>query len=232
MPFGYPGITLVSLEAYKNRGLEVRRPSLEKSRVLLQIQLEEMIMNIASLIRISHCPAAMASLLIAVCSPSMLARAADPSPVPLPHPTIPLVNIANPTPLAKAEGIQNPFQSSLDCTLSSATITCQLSNPPPANRRVILEYVSAACTLAGPIVLLSGTINTAAESTEVVKHALLFTDRPLNDGSGRHVTGAAQVVKIYADKGSPITFTGELNTTTAENPPSGVKVSGQCVDVP
>ena len=84
-----------------------------------------------------------AAMLIGICSPALVCAA---GPVPVP-PTAPVaVTIINPASIAKAEGVQHPFQLAVSCE-STGSATCESPFKLPANRRLVIEYVSSRCNV-------------------------------------------------------------------------------------
>src|SRR5947207_2636834 len=79
---------------------------------------------------------AAASLLLLLSSPETWAAGPSPS-SPLP------VTVTNPADIAKAEGVQHPYQASVACGFPDNTCTGSINTPN--NQRLILEYVSGFC---------------------------------------------------------------------------------------
>lgn len=60
------------------------------------------------------------------------------------------VTVVNPADIAKAEGIQTPFQSSAGCVFSSEfSGLCFANIAAPASQRLVIEFVSAFCNVIG-----------------------------------------------------------------------------------
>lgn len=184
-------------------------------------------MNFASHSLRLHRSGWFAAMLIATCSPAML-RAA-PAPVPVP-PTAPTeVTVTNPASIAKAEGIQHPFQLEVSCD-SPSSASCELSFRLPANRRLVLEYVSSKCLVPANTVLLSMDVSTTVAPATPTRHVLNHVDHPPIDPALPHLAIAAHSVKLYADAGSDVILHAALNVAQAWN--CDFSLSGQTVDVP
>jgi hypothetical protein len=155
--------------------------------------------------------------------------AAVTTPVPVPA-SVP-VTITNAAAIAKAEGIQHPFQAALECAAQAGLQTCDSALLHlPMNRRLAIEYVSLVCTLVATAQLSAVRVKTTVGTIEVA-HALSHVDHPAPlGGTGPQHAIAGQTVKIYADAGSGVGF-------SAENVSGGewkctLTLSGQLIDVP
>jgi hypothetical protein len=162
---------------------------------------------------------------LALCLHCALVRAADPLPVPTPPG--PGININNPAAIAKAEGIQHPFQHSDVCTSTAAT--CEQSFTLSANRRLVIEYVSVICSIPANVALQVAAVRTTLSGTEVT-HVLNHTDRP--PAATTHAGIAAHVVKLYADAATTIRFIAAVDATNVAEWTCNLSLSGQTVDVP
>jgi hypothetical protein len=186
-------------------------------------QWKEIAMNVILHSRRLHRSSLFAAMLIGI-SPSALVCAAGPAPVPVP-PSTP-VNIVNAASIAHAEGIQHPFQQVASCQGAGST-GCESTLALPADRRLVLEYVSARCTVPGNSVLVSIDVSTTVDRASTpFSHILSHVDHPLS-----HSAIAAHPVKIYADAGSVVTLHAAIDVG---QPTWGCdfSLSGQSVDVP
>ena len=168
-----------------------------------------------------------AATLIGICSPALVCAA---GPVPVP-PTAPVgVIVINPASIAKAEGIQHPFQLAVSCE-STGLATCESTFKLPANRRLVIEYVSSRCNVPANSVLLSmGVSTTVTAPPPPVPHLLNHFDHPATDQALPHFAIAAHSVKLYADAGSDVILHAALNAAQTWN--CDFSLSGQTVDVP
>ena len=185
--------------------------------------------------RTLRCSSLLAAMSIMLAWWSTTAFAAGPVAVttPIPVPASTPVTITNAAAIAKAEGIQHPFQAGLDCTAQAGVLSCDsapLQLPP--TRRLAIEYVSAVCTLAATAQLSSVGVKTGLGSETPVTHALNHVDHqaPLGGAGPQHVAIAAHTVKIYADAGSTVGFSA-TNVSGGEWK-CAFSLSGQLIDVP
>jgi hypothetical protein len=185
--------------------------------------------------RTLRCSSLLAAMSIMLCWWSTDVSAADPvavtTPVPIPASTP--VTITNAAAIAKAEGIQHPFQAGLDCTAQAGVLSCDSAALQlPATRRLAIEYVSAVCTLVSTAQLSSVGVKTGLGSETPVTHALNHVDHPapLGGVGPQHVAIAAHTVKIYADAGSSVGFSA-TNVSGGEWK-CAFSLSGQLIDVP
>ena len=185
-------------------------------------------MSFVSLGRL-HRSSLLAVMLLAFCSRSALVCAANPVPVPVP--TAPGVTVTNPAAIAKAEGIQHPFQESLDCR-PSASLTCEPSFTLNNNRRLVIEYVSAICTIPTNTVLQGVGVRTTVGSGGEILHVLNHVDHPSSDIATPHIAIAAHAVRIYADAGSTVRFAAAVRSTGVPDWSCNVSLSGQSIEVP
>jgi hypothetical protein len=130
------------------------------------------------------------------------------------------VTVVNPEEIAKAEGIQQPFQNTTSCTLISAPATCVATLPTPATQRLVIEFVSGFCDRSA-VNFFTINISTAAGGS--VTHFLVANPQLR--------VAASQLVRIYADPSTNIQFTveaGDFDTGKL----CQFTVSGQAVSVP
>jgi hypothetical protein len=181
-----------------------------------------------------RCSSLLAAMSIMLCWWSVAAFAADPVAVttPVPVPASVPVTITNASAIAKAEGIQHPFQATLECTAQAGLQTCDSALLQlPMNRRLAIEYVSSVCTLVATAQLSAVRVKTTVGTIEVA-HALNHVDHPapLGGTGPQHLAIAAQTVKIYADAGSGVGLSAE-NVSGGEWK-CALTLSGQLIDVP
>lgn len=136
------------------------------------------------------------------------------------------VTVVNATDLAKATGVQRPFQKSLNCLGPAAN--CSASFVVPANQRLVIEYVSARCVLDTGTKLWDLTIETNADGTGPVSHRLTFGD-PSAIG-----VSVGQPVRLYAAPGSTVQAVGIEWVMEGPTPKFSCQfsLSGQAIDVP
>ena len=135
---------------------------------------------------------------------------------PAPKPVI----VTNPTDIAKAAGIQQPYQARADCNFAkSFPDACDATIATPPSQRLVIEFVSASCGLASRVTVIQlGTFVNGGQ----VFHKLIP-----NLG---YV--ASQQVRIYADPSSNILF--NVLSVKPETPAANCffSISGQAVSVP
>jgi hypothetical protein len=144
--------------------------------------------------------------------------------------------VVNPGDIAKAQGIQHPFQTSIDCSFGTSAPdpnNCFGHVSLPAKQRLVIEYVSAFCRLKPNVALV--IVNIAADvggSFFPVNHQLPIVN-PVGaiTPTGSSAVNLGSPVRIYADEGSTVFVSAGA---TADN--SGfsctMNLSGQTVDVP
>lgn len=132
------------------------------------------------------------------------------------------VTVVNPADIAKAEGIQQPYQAPLDCEFNGFTCDAQIQAPP--TQRLVIEFVSATCALTASNQIVDVTLNTVVGGLSVSHY--LIAQPPQGSSSS-----ISQQVRIYADPSSTIEF---FFRTSEGN--SGkfclISMSGQAVTVP
>jgi len=145
------------------------------------------------------------------------------------------VTVTNPGDIAKAAGIQRPFQLTLSCPSNAYGNGCFTAFTQGA-QRLVIEYVSVRCEqIVGQAVtaLEVGTSVGGAGAT----HELTIGDRIGSQGyygSGTREVNVGRKVRLYADANTQVsvssTFAG--NSGTPGYPFCVYTLSGQQVDVP
>jgi hypothetical protein len=136
------------------------------------------------------------------------------------------VTVVNPADIAKAEGIQHPYQmGEIDCPFDPPFLNACLGhlNTPPT-QRLVIEFVSAACGLDAGVTFTRASITTnVGAGIQGVTHHLAVPAPPS--------ANISQLVRIYADPATTMSFSVE---TTANNPGAACifSLSGQTIDVP
>jgi hypothetical protein len=120
------------------------------------------------------------------------------------------VTVTNPADIAKAEGIQHPFQANAICDNSTSNgfaTFCNGSFAVPANQRLVIEYVSVECGISpgeGLRRVIVDTVTTTLAEQEGIgsagQHSLNIVDHV---GVGNFVA-IGQLVRFYADPGTTI----------------------------
>src|SRR5438045_979271 len=85
------------------------------------------------------------------------------------------VTVVNPTDIAKASGIQHPYQDEPGSCAFGGGDSCTKVFNPPANQRVVIEYVSGACAFDGGAPLVQVVVVTTVNGIGVA-HRLAITD--------------------------------------------------------
>jgi len=142
----------------------------------------------------------------------------------------PMFNLANPADIAKAEGIQHPYQKELECGWPNDNNHCDVSFTSPTNQRLVIEYVSGSCNLNPGMQLLDVHVITTVGGVRVVHSVGMFNPAGGNF-FGNVIVQLGQAVRIYADQGTQVEITvlesGVGNTLQV----CGWAISGQAVDV-
>lgn len=139
------------------------------------------------------------------------------------------VKITNPEDVAKAEGLGQPFQTSITCTGPAPAQSCEGVKAVPASKRWVIELVTYQCFAGGTDIFLVSLQTTVAGTT--VFHILSIPDRHL-DGDAQGIYTQAQAVRVYADAASTIVFGASAVVTSGNPPHCEVTLSGQSVTVP
>ena len=148
------------------------------------------------------------------------------------------VTVVNAADIAKAQGIQQPFQAGLNCNAAGGFgIRCSGSISVPAGQRWVIEQVSANCRIDNTRQLVSQAyISTTLGGTGLI-HYLAIPDHvgAVGDsGSVINVVQMSQRVRLYADAGSGLSIgVGTSGATSFTGYPNcEVTLSGQAVSVP
>jgi hypothetical protein len=138
------------------------------------------------------------------------------------------VTVVNATELAKAMGVQHPFQTSMTCEPDPGEGICAWSYAVPSSQRLVIEYVSMQCWLPSTAHLGLLRLYTSINGTDIVRHYL-------NSGAaGAPFNGSVEfghLVKLYAAPGSRIQFDGDIRAGDSATSCT-VTLSGQAIDVP
>lgn len=134
------------------------------------------------------------------------------------------VTVVNPADIAKAEGIQHPYQAGdILCNFSDISPdVCEGQLNAPATQRLVIEFVSAACGLVSGVTFTGATMQTTAGNVSVV-HSLAAPAPPSHN--------IGQQVRIYVDPASTMFFTVEMTGSNL----GGLctfSLSGQAIAVP
>ena len=143
---------------------------------------------------------------------------------PPPAPPSPVI-VTNPRDIAKAEGIQTPFQVDIFCDWDRGS-GCTGYAHVPANQRLVIEYVSGYCDFTDNQMMAKAVVETST-GTNFVDHYLTVP----------RVTGFAsfgQVVRLYASPDTDITVRGGVTPGIPEvsKPVCNFSLSGQVIAVP
>ena len=136
--------------------------------------------------------------------------------MPAPEPVI----VSNPADIAKAEGIQQPYQAKADCVFGKPyPDACDATISTPPSQRLVIEFVSASCGLASRV--------TVIQLGPFVNGVQVFHKLVPNLG---YVAG--QQVRLYADQSSNILF--NVLSSKPEGPGANCffSISGQAISVP
>lgn len=144
------------------------------------------------------------------------------------------VTVVNPTEIAKAQGIEKPFQATIQCVRTFGA-SCSGSTAVPSNQRLIIEYVSGSCEIDSRSQLIADVIVSTTSSGVSVSHYINVTDkRGVSRGGGvAFDANFGQQVRIYADTGVVfLTLFAAGLTTIPGIPDCTIALSGQAVSLP
>ena len=141
------------------------------------------------------------------------------------------VTVVNPADIAKAEGIQHPYQNDVICDFSSGAQACSASFTSPTNQRLVLEYISGNCGLASGLQLTQIGITTQlGEQFHTEQHLLAVPAGVTSFGAQEFTFG--QTVRLYADQNSTIEASAVANNLNSNVSFCRIVFSGQAIDVP
>ena len=144
-----------------------------------------------------------------------------PLPVTVVNPTPLSVTVANPGDIAKAEGIQRPYQAWGDCNYGKPTPgACNFTVTTPPAQRIVIEFASALCVMGADQVIDMSISTTVADQTAV--HHMEGSPGP---------NGFTRVVKLYADPSTTILFNSVSRNTSNKTSFCSFSLSGQAVSV-
>jgi hypothetical protein len=144
------------------------------------------------------------------------------------------VTVVNPSDVAKAEGIQHPYQTEVDCTFNNTNGCSIVPFNVPANQRFVFEYVAGACALPPGGMLTQVVVGTQAGGANA-GHRLGITDHTgtADLTTGSVVVSFGQTVRIYADPNTIVTATAVSPAGSNNGSQSCLfTFSGQAIDVP
>jgi hypothetical protein len=137
------------------------------------------------------------------------------------------VTVVNPGDIAKAEGIQQPYQANVSCTFGQAfpfNNSCDTNFGTPSSQRLVIEFVSGQCPLEANNIVTEAAILTTVGGGGTIRH-YLSVQQPSSQPST-----ISQPVRIYADPSSTIFF--EVITLNPNKFGCQFSVSGQAITVP
>jgi hypothetical protein len=139
------------------------------------------------------------------------------------------------------DGIQ-PVQAQGSCNTVSVGCGSGLIYTVPANKRLVIEYVSfTACGLPGLTAQAEILLTTVGGGGNNVAHALNVTPplaAPGNSaigcasGTPASTSSIGQIVRLYAETGSSVTFNGDRANGVTGNASFKWTFSGYLVDAP
>jgi hypothetical protein len=153
---------------------------------------------------------------------------ATPNPVTVVSPpNAPLtVNIGNPAAIAKAEGIQHPFSTEIQCQATNGA-PCEATFNAPPNQRLVLEYIGAHCGMSSTAQLAFAEIG----ATNAGAATLNFLGLNSVVAGAVNSQSVAQLMRIYVDAGTTVTVTFSISSITA-SANCGGGIQGQAINVP
>ena len=164
----------------------------------------------------------------------------NPTPIPVGITGTPNVNVTNTVPvtgnvsitnssdIAKAQGIQHPFQIRLEGNAINSYISVA-GYQVPANQRLVVESVEAECTFSSTQVPVAFKLSTTVNSS-FVEHILNIDPNQFR----RPLYQQSQQVRFYADAGSSVGIAIFADSTSSliGYPNCNFYLSGQLVDAP
>ena len=140
------------------------------------------------------------------------------------------VSITNPADLAKAMGIQHPWQVGTFCKWNGGN-GCTVFDKirAPANQRIIIEYVSGGCLLDTGLQVADVNIQTTV-GTAIVTHEVPVIN-PAGVVRGGQDISFGQMVRIYVDQNKNIDLE-VTSTNVSSSAACFLALSGQAIDVP
>jgi hypothetical protein len=157
------------------------------------------------------------------------------------------VTLGNPVDVAKAMGIQHPFE--FGARQAFVDNGCAFTATVPAKQRAVIEFVTGTSTLPAGTPLLAASLSTHTDNSltspeinpfedatgeVVVPNFLLIADHlGVDDGLGGRIVTFAQTLRAYADAGTVITVA--MSTPRRGTNPDAfcfISLSGQLIDVP
>ena len=141
------------------------------------------------------------------------------------------VTVVNPADIAKAEGIQHPYQHEAQCGFGGGSSCVSSFNTPP-NQRLVFEYISGVCAFP-PGQKLSQVVVSTQAGGEGVTHRLGIIDHAgVADSDGTLVVPFGQIVRIYADQSTTVLVQGVGPRGTSNIQTCAFIFSGQAIDGP
>lgn len=139
------------------------------------------------------------------------------------------VKVVNPDEIAekvaKAQGIQHPFQATIYCDSISDT-QCMGILTLPENQRLVIEYISTIQNLPIGFESRYSSIQTIVDGQ--------YADHVLKGGDPNPygTVSSSQMVRIYADPGTKVTVRSSGKGNSAIVTYGVFRISGQLIDVP
>lgn len=141
------------------------------------------------------------------------------------------VTVVNPADIAKALGIQHPYQKEVLCQWPNDNNHCDVSFTSPTNQRLVFEYISGQCNLNPGMQILDVNVITIAGGARAV-HNLGIVNPAGGNFFGNVLVSFGQTVRLYADQGTQVEVT-VLESNVGNNlQVCTFALSGQAVNVP
>jgi len=157
----------------------------------------------------------------------------NPTPVIIQNPTTnpAPATIVNPADIAKAEGIQHPYQVNVRCQWKGGN-GCDQIDPvkAPATQRLVIEYASGLCVMDVGLQVAGVDIQTTAGGV-IATHQLTVVDPVgVTRGGFPHVS-FGQTVRLYVDPNTNVNIE-VLSSNVSTFADCDIALSGQAIDVP
>lgn len=140
------------------------------------------------------------------------------------------VTVVNPTDIAKAQGIQQPYQATVFC--ATAGVGCSGDLQLASGQRLVIEYVSGHCGIDNRSLLAEIYVTTVSNGA-IANHFISLTDkRGVPISAATNDADFGRTVRFYADAGSVMRVQAIVGGSVTTGAFCFFNISGQSVSVP